>query len=468
MLKETIHKEIRETIATPKMIVSFAVILTVMIVNGLIFSVKYDRKMSVANQIKIENESGLRESASSLFNLIFYNQKIIKPPSNLAFITEAEEKNLPNGMQINYFDEIAPEFYKAKNQYFSVFQSIDWIFVLTYIISFICLAFSYNAFSGEKVKGTLKLILSNPVSRGTLILGKLTGLLICIVVPLAIGFLINLLIIIINPNIVLTLSDIATVGFFFLLSVFFIIINLLLGFLISTLTLKPIHSLNLLLILWILLAIIIPSASWVFARNWIDVPSEANVRQQINEEVRAITRSDQYTLRWDSDWAGQPPNDFVRRRAAGKQAGTHHRLQKWHDYLQKRMDQTNLAIQLSKISPFGVFRFLGERLSDNGYFGYLRFYEQVRRYRSSFIDFAFQKDQEDMESDHLIWYENWSSTTFTSQKPVAFEEIPQFKYQPPTLKESWNICRVDILILVFWCLILFAGTFVAFIRYDVR
>jgi hypothetical protein len=173
-------------------------------------------------------------------------------------------------------------------------------------------------------------------------------------------------------------------------------------------------------------------------------------------------------MRWDSDWAGQPPNDFVLRRAAGKQAGTHHQLQKWHEYLQKRMNQTHLAIQLSKISPFGVFRFLGERLSDNGYFGYCRFYEQVRRYRSSFIDFAFRKDQEDMDSDHLIWDENWSSRTFTSQKPVAFEEIPQFKYQPPTLRESWNMWRVDMLILVFWCLILFAGTFVAFIRYDVR
>jgi len=468
MLKETIHKEIRETIATPKMIVSFVVILLVMIVNGLIFSIQYNRKMSTYNQIKIENENGLRESTSSLFDLLFYQQKLIKPPSSLAFITEAEGKNLPNGMQINYFDEQSPEFYKVKNHYFSAFQSIDWIFVLTYIISFICLAFSYNAFSGEKVKGTLKLILSNPMSRGTLILGKLTGLLICIVVPLVIGFLFNLLIIIINPNLIMTASDLATVGLFFLLAVFFIIINLLLGFLISTLTSRPIHSLNLLLIVWILLAIIIPGASWVFARNWIDVPSEANVRGQINEEVRAITRNEKYTLRWNSDWAGQPPNDFVRRRAAGKQAGNHHSLEKWHQYLQKRMNQTNLAIKLSKISPFGVFRFLGERLSDNGYHGYLRFYEQVRRYRNTFIDFAFQKDQEDMDSHHLIWYENWSSRTFTSQKPVTFEEIPQFKYQPPTLREFWNSCQMDILILVFWCLILFTGTFVAFIRYDVR
>jgi ABC-type transport system involved in multi-copper enzyme maturation permease subunit len=272
----------------------------------------------------------------------------------------------------------------------------------------------------------------------------------------------------IHPSIALTLSDLIMVGLFFLLSVFFVMTNLLLGFLISTLTSKPIHSLNLLLILWILMAIIVPSASWVFARNWIDVPSEANVRKQIYSEVRAIVGSEKYTLRWDSDWAGQPPNDFVRRRAAGKQAGAHHQLQKWHEYLQKRMNQTHLAIQLSKISPFGVFRFLGERLSDNGYFGYCRFYEQVRRYRSSFIDFASQKDQADPESHHLIWNETWSSRTFTSQKPVAYEEIPQFEYRYPTFMESWKSSQVDILILVFWCLILFAGTFVAFIQYDVR
>ncbi|MFC1562899.1 hypothetical protein ACFL4Z_02485, partial [candidate division KSB1 bacterium] len=78
------------------------------------------------------------------------------------------------------------------------------------------------------------------------------------------------------------------------------------------------------------------------------------------------------------------------------------------------------------------------------------------------------KDKQDKDSYHLIWNEEWASKTFCSEKPVAFEEIPQFEYRKPSLQETLNDCLWDFLILVLWNLVLFAGTFVAFLRYDVR
>jgi len=468
MWKQILFKEIRQNITTPKMAVSAGVIILILAVNGLVFNLQFDQKQMKYRETVIENEQALRENASSLHTLLFFRQNIMKPPSRLAFIAEAEESSLPNGMWLDAFRTGQPDYYKAQNRYFAGFQSVDWTFLIIYIMSFICLVFSYNAFSGEKDRGALKLILSNPISRATLISGKLTGIFICIIIPFLLGLLINLIIISLNPSIHLAFQDIVIILYFILIVIIFSILNILLGLLISSLTFKPVHSLNLSLILWILLAIIIPSASWFFAREFIPVPSEAVVSEQVNREFNEIRRSEQYTMRWSSRWAGERPNDFVRRRAAGNQAANEHRQKKWYEYNTQRMTQTNLAVKLSKISPFGIFRFLGERLSDNGYYGFIRFYDQFRTYKNTYTRFMHERDQQDPDSHHLIWPESWSSATFCSNKSVPFESIPQFEYRTPDAVLSWKLIQWDMLILIFWCLALFAGTFVSFMRYDVR
>ena len=72
--------------------------------------------------------------------------------------------------------------------------------------------------------------------------------------------------------------------------------------------------------------------------------------------------------------------------------------------------------------PFSLFRFIGERFSGNGYYGLKRLIEQSRIYRSTMNDYLIKKDQQDPDSYHLMWPETWSARTFSSQKPVIFEE----------------------------------------------
>ena len=468
MLKEIVIKEFREQILTAKMLIATGIILLAMIGNGLIFSIDYGYKLDKYRTEMNASIEGLSKSSSSLFNLLFHRQKLMKPPSKLAFISEAEERVLPNGMWMNYFEESQPEYYKGRNRFFERFQSIDWAFILVYVISFICIAFSYHAFSGEKVKGTLKLTLSNALPRGNLILGKRLGLVSCISLPFIMGVALNLLILQFNPNIMLTASDVGLVLMFFVLALFFIAFNVLLGMFISALTNRPVHSLNLVLIIWILFSIIVPSVAWIYARKVIEVPSDANITQLAGEKAREANREGGYSWSWNSNWAGHPPNDLVKSRAEGIQVLTRVRQEVLRDYLQDKFRQTRLAIRVSKLSPFTLFRFLGERISDNGYYGYERFYNQVRTYHSTFNDFIDRKDQQDSDSYHLMWNESWASRTFSSNKSVEFEEIPRLEYRRPVFNEIFGGALSDLLILILWNLVLFAGTFAAFIRYDVR
>ena len=54
------------------------------------------------------------------------------------------------------------------------------------------------------------------------------------------------------------------------------------------------------------------------------------------------------------------------------------------------------------------------------------------------------------------------------KKPIDPNEIPPFRFDVPTLSESAGSIAVDFGILFGYTLLFFAGTFVAFLRYDVR
>lgn len=468
MIKEFIIKEIQEQIFTFKMVFYTCVILIVMIINGFVFTINYNKQITKYNEFKNENLTNIRKEASSLFKLLFYEQRQIKPPSKFAFISEAEETMLPNGMWINFFEESQPEFYKGQNVFFSQFNSVDWIFILIYIIGFICIAFSYNAFSGEKEKGTLKLIFSNSIPKWKLIVGKLVGILICICIPFIIGCMLNLLIIQMNPAVSFGAVDYILILVFMSVAILFISFNILLGFFVSTLTSRPIHSLNMVLVIWIFLSIILPSISWISAKKMVDISSNQKIAEQIESEEIKIMKSGKYYTGWDGSDAGKPPNKNVRSRAEWVNVTTNLRMNIWNSFLNDNIKQTNIAILYSKFSPVSVFRFIGERISDNGFYGFLRFHNQVMNYKNVFKDFAIDKDKQDKDSYHLIWNESWAAKTFFSQKPVDFNEIPKFEYQKASLKEVLNNCLWDFLILVLWNIVLFTGTFVAFLRYDMR
>ena len=469
MLTEIILKEIQEQISTLKMIFSAVIIILVMLINAIVFNYTFDKKQTAYENECLDSGNSLKAETGKLIHLFFHRQRLTKPPARLGFISESKDNVLPNGITMNYFEESQPQFHqKEQNKYLSLMNALDWSYILIYIISFICLAFSYNAFSGEKEKGTLKLMLSNSLAKGNLIFGKFIGILICISISFIIGLILNLIIIQLNPAIQLTPLHYVKILIYLLNALLFMGLNILLGFLISGLTFKPIHSLNLLLICWIFFSIIIPNISWVFAKKIFRVPSEADITEMIDTEVNKIWSSNKYYTGWQGNWEGQPPNEKVRSRAEGGHVRNQIQLEIRRDYLQQKFRQTRIAVRLAKISPFSVFRFIGERVADNGYSGYERFYEQARNYRTIFNTFLLEKDQQDPDSYHLIWNEQWASRTFGSQKPVDFEEIPQFQYSEPGIGKLISNSAFDFLILFLWCLFLFYGTFVAFLRYDVR
>jgi ABC-type transport system involved in multi-copper enzyme maturation permease subunit len=239
-------------------------------------------------------------------------------------------------------------------------------------------------------------------------------------------------------------------------------LTIMLGFFVSSLTKNSYVSLIVSLLCWTLMAIVIPNISWIISSQVSKIPTVATIEQEKRQQIKAL--QDCYDG-WSTPPTEKMAND--RKDCYDRRTAIHNSL--WSDYYNRQLAQTNQAIDLSKISPFGLFRFLGDKISGNNFHGYVQFFKQAKNYQLSFQDYIVSKDNADPDSRHLFWNENhWVYESFMSQQQIFPAEVPQFTAQPQTFRELVADSIVDVAILCFWVIGLFVATFVAFVRYDVR
>lgn len=461
MIKEIFLKEIREHINTNKMIIAYVIILILFITNSFFFIMGYRNDLIEYQRIFNENKELIKKNSNNLMELTFTDQKVTYPPANLGFISEAMEKNLPNGLSINFFSVSNPEYYKKTNLFFSDSQTLDWNNILIMFVSFICIFLSYNSFSGEKVEGTLKLIMSNSVNRSHILLGKYLGICFVVFLPILAGILINLIIFLLSPEIALSWNHYFCIILFLIAAWLFISLNICIGVLISTLTTKPIISLSFIILVWLFLFIVLPSVGWVIAEKSIVVESINNINDQISSENMALGGS-----MWSDQWKTPTPEVLANKDLFAKMTEKTNRT--WNKYRVSLFNQTDYGIVLTKISPFQTFRFLSEKIADNGYFRYRNFYNQVKEFHRSFREFIVSKDKLDPDSYHLIWSMKYYSMGFMSNKPVLFKEIPTFEYKSPSFFQTFLSVKFEFFILILWNIVIFFATLYSLTKYDVR
>jgi ABC-type transport system involved in multi-copper enzyme maturation permease subunit len=108
------------------------------------------------------------------------------------------------------------------NPLLRIFSPIDLSFVISMILSLFAVLLVFDSFSGEREQGTLKLLLSNPVGRVQLLIGKFLGALLTMAVPLTIGFLEVMLLWSLSSDVSLDASSWAGIGLIYLVSLIFL------------------------------------------------------------------------------------------------------------------------------------------------------------------------------------------------------------------------------------------------------
>ncbi len=148
---------------------------------------------------------------------------------------------------------------RPSNPLLRVFSAIDLAFVIGTILTLFAVLLVFDSFSGEREEGTLKLVLSTPLRRAELFLGKLAGALITLAIPVTIGFLAVMVMWSLSPTLTLDSSAWLGVGLIYIVSLLFLGGFLALALLVSLFARESSSGLMYLLLLWIVVVILIPA-----------------------------------------------------------------------------------------------------------------------------------------------------------------------------------------------------------------
>ena len=130
-------------------------------------------------------------------------------------------------------------------------------------------------------------------------------------------------------------------------------------------------------------------------------------------------------------------------------------------HVNAQIAQIQLARSVTRISPASSVRYAIESLAGTGFTRHVQFLAQVRRYADEFRAFLIETDLADPESPHAV-----GPKEGTSQKPVRFESIPKFEDRI-SFRGAYTAAATDILLLLLFFAVLFAGAFLSFLRVDV-
>jgi len=469
MLRDIIKKEIQDTIMSPRFVFTF-LLCTILILLAVYTGINnYQAELKEHSAAVALNKKNL-ESQQSYGTLAGLGTKINRKPQVLSTIVSGIWEAVGRVATVNIaYDPSMVESKYSSNPIFAVFGPLDLSFIVKIVLSLFAILFTYDAIVGEKERGTLKLALSNRVPRDRLILGKAIGGFVSLLIPLVIPMVLGLLILMIYPNISLTGDVWGRIALIFLMFLLYLSVFFTLGLFISARTSRSSTSFLLLLFIWVTFVTVIPKASVMAAGQIKPIPSVHEITaqkdaylQEIQKEAIAEQREyfkenprpddPEERKRWEQkvqEWA----NDF-RGRLTAKIDEKNAAIER--DYQIKMSQQQRLAVNLSRVSPASALMFSSMSLARTGVDEHERFLKSVKAYKPIFTKWVNQKI-------------GTSPPAQEGQQPkLDLGDMPQQEFIPEGLADSVKRILPDVFLMIFLIILFFVGSYVSFLRYDVR
>ncbi len=383
-----------------------------------------------------------------------------------------------------------------------LFPSLDFLFIVTIIMSLLAILFSYDAITGERQRGTLRLVIANSISRTTILFGKLVGGAASLLIPFILSLLLGVLYINLNPNI--QWDGLAWVELVLLTvaSITFIMLFYLLGLMVSTFSRYSATSILSCLFLWVLLILVIPNVCPYISAQLRRVPSIRETERQSEEIGQAYDevhqqRRKQVVNKFRSAYGGlfskleslgfgRILDDEIDDRekvgglaAADPQFRTmvdafRHELDQvssevrgaerqevdklWGDLNTKVAAQTKLAKNLACISPLANFVYVARDLTGTGLRS-LQYFEKTKsEYRKLFWRYVSKKVEDARKND----------PTFRRDTFLDLSDYSRFEFKEEALRGKLGEVLPYWGILVLFNVVFFVAAFAGFMRYDVR
>jgi ABC-type transport system involved in multi-copper enzyme maturation permease subunit len=224
----------------------------------------------------------------------------VLPPNPLSIFAKGLEDAMTRSFEINVLGVNVRAGQSSGNVVYAFFPAPDFLYVVRVVLSLVALLFGFDQISREREQGTLKLLLSGPVSRARVLLGKWIGNFLSLAVPFLLVTLLGAAVLLFDPDVRFTAGQLGRLGLILALSLLYLAFFLSLGMLVSALTRRAATSVIVLLFVWALLVFVLPNLGTLVARQLVSVPS---VQAMSEKREQTWTREVLLGLRRDGNMA---------------------------------------------------------------------------------------------------------------------------------------------------------------------
>jgi len=460
-----VKRELLHNLYSLRFLISLALVIAVFSAGAVSFvrvaATSLEKHRQTQGQF-LETMRGFAETNAT--ELAVRKQTFSLSPRANAFIDDAKEKYLPNAIVFSAWNVFSFQNKSGTaNPFLQRYDELSWTFIAALIVSFMALLFTFDAVSGEKEAKTLALCLANPVSRATLLVGKLASAVLSVMAIVVAGTLTGFIIVLVLGPGGLSPALLGEVLGFLAVTALLASTFAAFGLLASVVAPNSNVSLLLALAFWLAFVVIVPNSSTFVAKRFYPIESSETIQKNVTAAFDDLNKSAPPGS-WSMN-SGNPflPQHELRANLQMKRLQAEKGIRDaYYQTMFRQFERTRLATALS---PVSLFEYLTEAVTGGGYLRFRKAWGDMRVYQAQFLSFFKALDAADKDSPH--WY-NPNENVSTTRKPVAFEKIPQFEERPLALADRAGPALRYLVINIFMAGAVFFLTFVLFVRYDAR
>ena len=471
LFKTLVEKELKEIIGSTRFAVTFAVCACLIILAFYVGARNYQVSQTRYEAAIAENFRQME----GITEWLSVNHHIYLPPNPVASLVTGISNDIGRNIEVHGLGELSAEDSRFNNDpLFAVFRFLDLDFIFQIVLSLFAILFAYNAVSGEKEQGTLRLTFANSLPKDKYILGKISGSFLALAVPLLIPILAGCLLLPIM-GIPMSGDDWSKLALIILAGFLYFGVFLSLSVWISTLTHRSSNAFLLLLVIWIFSILILPRSAVLIAGRAVDVLSVDEMsaqKSQLNAQIWREDKDKMNEFKPDPDREVDKIMEDFQKMMQELNNERDERMRELGSRLaeQRRNEQTiqeGLAFSLARLSPSAVFSLTAMNLAGTSIDMKQHFKNSAAAYQQSYASFMSEKTGGTLKGGGMvmIFRRDGDDTTPT---PIDPQEIPKFDYQRPSLRTVLDASFLDFGLLIFFNIIFFAGAYVTFLKYDVR
>ena len=476
MWRTLVAKELRAHLLSFRFLASFVILLVLVVATAAVLAGDYVRKVDEFSARQTELDRYLRAYAH--FNRIGAIVQPVQPPVPF----QALVRGITADVNIEAFDN---------DPLPVMFPLIDLTFIVAILVSLVALILTYDAVSGEKEDGTLRLMLANGLPRSRVLLAKVAGAGLTLVGPLVVSLAAGMLVVLLRARVGWSGANWGALAMILAGAAVYAGVFALIGILVSAVHHSSASSIMTSLFVWTLLVLVVPNLSPYVASFLSPAPSRIKVAREIArltdtdrddlgrklmaeyraevlkeypvlgerlteaEVKRRVSEDPLYRTAYEANRAAVEKAWAEANRVQGAKAE-----ELRQDLRQKEEAQTGLARVLSMVSPLADFSYLATDLSSTGTRNLAHFGRLAGLWSRSFYgDYRPKKVAELRAKDPTA--DAWNTA-------IDMSDAPRFRYVEEGLAGRVRAALPPFGVLAGYAVVLFAAAYVAFIRYDVR